>query len=95
MEAMTSAGRDQCLVINDDRVVLGRLRRSDSTRADTPVTDVMESGPTTIRASEDLVGLVERMRHRRVSDIIVTDPDGRLLGIVRRDEAEQRLADDA
>jgi hypothetical protein len=30
------------------------------------VEQVMEEGPTTIRASEDLAGLVQRMRERRL-----------------------------
>jgi hypothetical protein len=56
-----------------------------------PVQEIMEAGPATIRADEDLAALVERMQRRRVSTIIVTDPDGRLIGILRRDDGEQAI----
>jgi CBS domain-containing protein len=43
----------------------------------------MEPGPTTIRADADVAKTIERMRRRRASSLIVSDPDGVLLGIVR------------
>jgi CBS domain-containing protein len=84
---------DFCLVVGDGQLVLGRLRR-DALRADPalPVTDVMENGPTTIRADEDLAALIERMQARHVETIIVSDPDGRLVGVLDRGDGEQRLA---
>lgn len=86
-------GWDHCIVVNAERVVLGRLRR-DALDAgpDTLVEQVMEEGPTTIRASEALTGLVQRMRHRKVNSIVVTNPDGQLLGVLQRDDAERALA---
>jgi len=87
------AGWETCIVLNADRVVLGRLRRDALDAAgDSSVEQVMEEGPTTIRASEELAGLVQRMRNRNVPSIVVTDPDGLLLGILRRTDAEQALA---
>jgi CBS domain-containing protein len=44
----------------------------------------MEPGPTTVRAHEPLEALLERMARRGVDDMIVTTPEGELLGIVRR-----------
>jgi CBS domain-containing protein len=87
------AGWDSCIVVNAQRVVVGRLRRDAFDAAgEATVEQVMEEGPTTIRASEELAGLVQRMRNRNVPSIVVTDPDGRLLGILRRPDAELALA---
>lgn len=81
-----------CMVVNEAGGVLGRLRRDGLDSASSaPVLEVMEEGPTTIRADEDLVSLVERMKRRKVASIVVTDPDGRLIGIVYRDDAEKAL----
>lgn len=86
------AGWDSCIVVNAQRVVVGRLRREVfDADGEATVEQVMEEGPTTIRASEELTGLVKRMRNRNVPAIVVTDPDGRLLGILRRSDAELAL----
>jgi CBS domain-containing protein len=97
-EARRSAERthdDFCLVLGNDHVVLGRLRR-DAFNADgaLPVTEVMENGPTTTRPDDDLAALVARMQKRRVATIIVADPDGRLIGVMYRKDGEQLLASD-
>jgi hypothetical protein len=54
----------------------------------------MENGPTTIRADEDLAALIGRMQVRHVANIIVSDPDGRLIGVLYREDGEQLLAAD-
>jgi CBS domain-containing protein len=86
------AGWESCIVVNAQRVVVGRLRRiALDTAGEATVEQIMEQG-TTIRASEELAELVQRMRNRNVPSIVVTDPDGRLLGILRRNDAELALA---
>ncbi|MCH8920594.1 MAG: CBS domain-containing protein [Chloroflexi bacterium] len=81
-------------MVNDDRVVLGRLRGK-TLDADPGATleSVMESGPTTIRPDEPLEAIVERMRDQRVGSILVTTSDGRLVGILYREDAERVLAE--
>jgi CBS domain-containing protein len=73
------------VVVNDERIVLGRFR-SGATFPDGTlrVEDVMEPGPATVRAHEPLGPLLERMARREVDDVIVTTPEGELLGLVRR-----------
>lgn len=79
-------------MVNPDGVVVGRLRLDRLEAAgDTTAEEVMEEGPTTIRASEELAGLLQRMRSRNVPAVVVTDSDGRLLGVLRRIDAEQAL----
>jgi len=71
------------LVVNEQRVLLGRVPPGDyppTTRAE----QLMEPGPQTVRAHEPLDALVERMSKRGVEEIVVTTPEGRLLGVVRR-----------
>ncbi len=92
-ERVREAGWDTCVVVNHEGVVLGRLRgkafEADPARA---VEQVMETGPTTIRPDERLEGIVGRMRDQRVESIVVTTPEGRLVGVLRRADAGQHLA---
>lgn len=72
------------LVINEDRIVLGRLSPGfQPANGDVRVEEIMEPGPTTVRAHEPLEALRQRMTKRNVEEIIVTTPDGQLLGTVR------------
>ncbi len=88
------ADQNVCVVVNDDRVVLGRLR-GDALRGDPGATveSVMESGPTTTRPDDPLEAITERLKDARVGSILVTTSDGRLLGILYRNDAERVLAE--
>jgi len=87
-----TAGWDECVVVNHAGVVLGRVRgEALGGDAEELVGAVMEPGPTTIRPDEPLATLVPRLRDKRVGRIIVTTPDGRLVGLVERDVAERAL----
>jgi CBS domain-containing protein len=89
-ERSEATGWDQCLVVNERRILLGRLRGAGLAAPDeTVVEEVMESGPTTIRPDTRLDALTKRMRERHVDGIVVTTPDGRLLGILVRKDAER------
>jgi CBS domain-containing protein len=73
------------LVTTDKGIVCGRLRKAvlegDSEgRAE----DVMEPGPSTVRPHVPLDGLLKRLAERDLRFAIVTTPEGRLLGAVRR-----------
>jgi CBS domain-containing protein len=69
-------------VINDHRIVAGRFDHLDSIDPEDPrlVSQVMRPGPTTIRPSDNLDEVRERMRARHVRQLLVTTPDGELLG---------------
>jgi CBS domain-containing protein len=80
------------LVTSDSGVVLGRLRSAVLEGAgDATAEDVMEAGPSTVRADSDLKELVERLRGRDLTLAVVTTPEGKLLGIARCVDAERRL----
>jgi Mg/Co/Ni transporter MgtE len=87
-----AAGAGTCFVVNEERVVLGRLGRAALARDDdVPVADAMSAGPSTVRPSLDLAAAVERMRRQKLTNLPVTRSDGVLLGLVRRDDAERAL----
>ena len=93
-DQVEAARDDVCIVTNDDGIVLGRLRRgalaSDRGKA---VHEVMEPGPTTTRADAWLEGLVQRLYNAEVTSMLITTPEGRLLGVVYREDAEEYLAE--
>ena len=93
-ERVQAAGWGECLVVNDQHVVLGRLRGAAlETPSDSTAEAAMEPGPTTIRPDEPLTRLVPRMQDKHVDRIIVTTPDGRLVGIAERKTAEHIMAE--
>jgi CBS domain-containing protein len=82
-----------CVVVNSVRVVLGVLGPEDLAAAgEVTAGSVMRIGPPTVRANEEVAPLVERMAARAIDSILVTDPDGRLLGVMVRADAEAALA---
>jgi hypothetical protein len=80
-------------VVNPAGVVLGRVRRSRlGDDPDAPAGSVMDLGPSTYRLSLELAEVVPKMKSRGFEQALVTDPEGRLLGLFTRAEAEARLA---
>jgi predicted transcriptional regulator len=91
-EMVLAVGRHVCIVVNDAGIVEGRLRgRALKETPEATAEEAMELGPTTIRPSEPLEPLVERMRRRSVRTIVVSDLKGRLVGILYREDAERSL----
>jgi Mg/Co/Ni transporter MgtE len=84
---------DQCVVVNDVRVVLGRIREKEL--GDYPkatAEEVMQEGPTTFRPSVGAHEMLEYMwRRGKMGDALVTDPEGRLIGVIRRDDLETAI----
>ncbi|SRR5579884_845134 len=92
-ERVRAAGWDQCIVVNDQRVVLGRLCATELGADNTVrVETIMESGPTTIRPDTMLEPLTKRMQQPRVESIVVSTSDGQLVGVLYRVDAEQAVA---
>jgi CBS domain-containing protein len=81
------------VVVDPAGVVLGRVRRS--RLGDDPAAaagDLMDLGPATYRMSVALTEIVPKMRSGGFERGLVTDPDGRLLGLFTRVDAEAALA---
>ncbi|HIE21763.1 MAG TPA: hypothetical protein EYP73_04085 [Acidimicrobiia bacterium] len=84
---------EECVVTDCDGVVVGRLRDSAWDADDAlPVEEVMESGPSTVRPDALLQPLLERMGKRGTRLVLVTTPQGHLLGALLREEAERLAA---
>jgi CBS domain-containing protein len=78
------------LVTSSGGVLLGRLRGSlldcdPALRAE----DVMEAGPSTVRPDTAAAALAKRLGKRDLRWAIVTDPEGRLIGVVRQQDLER------
>jgi predicted transcriptional regulator len=72
--------------------VLGRLgREAIGSDDDQSVEEAMTEGPSTVRPSIRLDALVQRMQSKNLNSLLVTTPDGKLVGLVLRSQAEERL----
>jgi CBS domain-containing protein len=93
-DRLAKSGWTSCIVVNDGGVVLGRLCSAAlNGAADATAESVMEAGPTTDRPSEPLQDLVKRMQDGKVGSIVVTTPEGVLVGVLLREDGEKRLAE--
>jgi CBS-domain-containing membrane protein len=84
-----AADWDTCIVVNEQRVVLGRLGRKALARdSDESVEEAMTPGPSTVRPSIGADALLERIRDRNLTSFVVTTPDGRLVGLALQTDLE-------
>jgi CBS domain-containing protein len=90
-ERVRAAGWDVCVVVNAERVVLGLLREQqlEMQGDDEPVNRVMRPGPSTFRPNVDIREMAHFMAEHDVQGAPVTTSDGRLVGLLRREDAEQ------
>jgi len=89
---MRAARSDTAIVINHQRIVLGRLRADHFDENTSSTVDaVMEEGPTTVRADTDTRELYVRMQARGTEHVIVSTPEGHLLGIAHRSALRSAL----
>jgi CBS domain-containing protein len=77
------------LVASGDGTVLGRLPQSlagasSGKRAD----EVMQPGASTTRGDTEATTVLDRLKRDDLSYAIVTTPEGRLIGVVRRSDIE-------
>ena len=87
-ERVRAAGWDACVVVSDQRVVLGLLRAEELQRGQNePVEQVMRPGPSTFRPHVLIEELAHFMIHHDLPTSPVTTSDGRLVGLLRREDA--------
>ena len=89
-ERAHAAGWEECVVVNDRRIVLGLLR-GEALDADPDATaeQIMRPGPTTYKPDAEVAEAGRRMRERGVRALLVATPDGALVGLLRREDAER------
>jgi CBS domain-containing protein len=75
------------LVVATDHTLLGRLPRAalDGDPYQT-AEQAMENGPATIRPHTPLDEIRSQLRERNLTTSLITDPEGRLLGLLHRDD---------
>ena|SRR5215213_2898254 len=72
-------------VVGADGVLLGRLGKAALDGDPQAVAEAaMDPGPSTVRADTAPATLRERLQRRDLHFAVITDPDGRLLGVVSR-----------
>jgi hypothetical protein len=75
------------VVVNEQRVVLGRLRpRALEEQPDAVAEELMVPGPRTIRGTRAAAEMGAWLDERKIPGVLVTTADGVLVGYVRRDE---------
>lgn len=86
-------GSTQVIVINEESVVVGVMRKESWEHdEETLVGDAMRLGPATIRPGSQLAPLVGRMETKDVESVIVTDAEGRLIGVITLESGRATLA---
>lgn len=89
-DRVRAAGFESCLVVNDERVVLGLLREAQlqAGRAEM-VGKIMQPGPSTYRPYVDIEEMAEDLAGDDLPDAPITTSNGRLVGLLLRKDAEQ------
>ena len=86
-ERAVAAGWDACVVVSQQRVVLGLLRAKElQADPDLPVERVMRPGPSTYRPFVSLEEMRRIMTERNMESSPVTTSDGKLVGLVRKQD---------
>lgn len=81
------AGWRQCVVINENRVVLGLLgKEAWAAGDDLPVEEAMHPAPLTFRPHLPWESVMEKMHAQKTDVALVTKPDGRLIGLLKQSE---------
>src|SRR5919197_3553825 len=92
-ERVRASAFETCIVVNEQRVVLGRLgRQALAADDDRTVEQAMRAGPGTVRPDLSIARATRRMHERNLTSLLVTRSDGTLVGLLRREDAEAAAA---
>jgi CBS domain-containing protein len=82
-----TAGWDACVVVSQDRIVLGLLRAKElDADPDLLIEQVMRPGPSTYRPFVSVDDMRRTMTERHMDSSPVTTSDGKLVGLVRNQD---------
>lgn len=86
-DRVVAAGWDACVVVSQQRVVLGLLRAKElEADPELPVERAMRPGPSTYRPLVSVTEMRRIMTERNLPNAPVTTSDGRLVGLIRRQD---------
>ena len=89
-DRVREAGWDACVVVNEEGIVYGLLREAElGTGEDETIEQVMRPGPSTFRPHVPIEELAAYLFEHDVENCPITTSDGRLVGLVRKDDAER------
>ncbi len=92
LKLMARGDWPQAVVVDEAGVLLGRLRKSRLSEAPNDLVEVlMDEGPSTARANEDLSETTKGMVEGGVNFLLVSTPEGFPLGLLFREDARARL----
>jgi len=87
-ERVRAAGWNVCVAVNDQRIVLGLLRAEQlEAPIEARVEEAMRPGPSTFRAHVPIEEMAHFMIEHNLESAPVTTPEGRLLGMLLREDA--------
>ena len=89
-ERVRAAGWDACVAVNEDRVVFGLLRSKELDAAgETSIGAAMRPGPSTFRPYVSIEYMAKFMLEHELESSPVTTSDGRLIGLIFRQDVER------
>ena len=87
-ERVREAGWDACVVLNEERVVFGLLRSKELEGSpDLRIEEAMRPGPSTFRPFVSIEEMATFMSEHDLASSPITTSDGRLVGLLRRQDA--------
>jgi CBS domain-containing protein len=87
---MQGEGRDICVVVDNEHVVLGIVKNQAAKNSEGSVSQIMEPGPSTFRPYVTVEELADRIAEKKLGALLVTTSDGRLVGSVRAEDIRSR-----
>ena len=86
-------GWDACVVVNNERVVLGLLRAKElGADPNLAIEQAMRPGPSTFRPYVSMEEMVKFMTEHDLANSPITTSDGRLVGLLTREDAVTALS---
>ena len=92
-DRVRAGGWDACVVTNEHRVVLGLLRSEElNGPGEARIDEAMRPGPSTFRPHVGIDEMAAFMTKRGLENAPVTSSDGRLVGLLYRDDVVRQTA---
>jgi magnesium transporter len=87
-QRVRAAAWEVCVVVNDERVVFGLLRKAELVKGrGEPVEQIMRPGPSTFRPHVRIEEMALYMTEHDLPSSPITTSDGRLVGILLKEDA--------
>jgi predicted transcriptional regulator len=89
-ERLDGTGWEACVVVNAEQVVLGLIRVEDlEADAWLSAEEIMDPAPRTYRLNKSLGDVIRYMDKQNIGSVLVTNPEGKLFGLLTRDRSAQ------